>query len=290
MDRNELAGSLLGVAKELTGSEDCGSEQSRESVLFGLREAQEIVASVTGRKLKRAASPRTVINGLPGLSPMQVKQQVDKIVEVRQALEVLRRQYEAELKKLSGLEAEEKAGIAVLKKAAQQMKDKGRFLIEAEDGLLEFTAYVQDKAPGVAQMIGDPEASKLGEKAGEFFERVGVRLGKKMQDAVADIYVQTKEDLTHAADVIRGLKVVSKTASVNEGALKKAGIADTVVAVKEWLAGMKNALAARVLNFVGDVKRWVKGFDERTKMVRKDVSSLDKAMNEARGAIDSALA
>jgi hypothetical protein len=194
------------------------------------------------------------------------------------------------LKKLSGLDDKEKKGVAALKTAAGQIKQKERFLVEAENGLLEFTAFVQEKRPGVEQMLADPTSSKFGDKAGDFFGRVGATLGKEVQEAVAAIYEETKEDLTHTADAIRGLKVVAKTASVKTASLKKAGLADMVVSFKDWLAGQApDGYIKRILNFAGDVKKWIKGFTTRTSIVRKNKDGLLKALKDATTAVDTAL-
>ena len=194
------------------------------------------------------------------------------------------------MSQLKNLENDEKKGVGILRKAAAQMKQKGRFLIEAENGLLEFTAYLQEKRPGVEQMLADPATSKFGDKAGDFFIRIGAKLGKAVQDSVQQIYRETEEDLTHSADAIRGLKIVAKTASVKTASLKKAGLADMAVSVREWLAGRPDSLIQRIINFTGDIKRWVKGFVARTGIVRKETTKLLGALNDAKTSIDSALA
>jgi len=231
------------------------------------------------------SAPKVRIDKIPGFSPQQLRTAIDKIVAIRQQLQQIMTQYESILKQIKTLEAEEKEGLKDLKKAAAQMKQKARFLVEAEKGLLEFTAFLQEKRPGVEQMLSDPATSKWGEKAGDFFNRVGAKLGKDVQEAVELIYRETEEDLTHTSDAIRGLKIVVKTASI-----RKAGLADMALSVREWLAGRPDGLIRRIINFAGDVKRWLKGFVVRTRMVEKSTDGLLSALDEAKASIDTALA
>jgi len=288
MKRVELANKLVGIAKLMSGE---APESTKYAVLRDLREAQVIVAAATGRVVKGAAvSPRVTIDKLPGFAPMQLRQAINEIVNKRQELTKLRTQFESVLNQISGLEADEKKGLDALKAAAAQVKAKEKYLVEAEAGLLEFTAFLQDKRPGVEQMLADPATSKFGDKAGDFFGRVGAKLGKQVQDAIAEIYRETEDDLTHTADAIRGLKVIERTASVRSESLKKAGIADAVVSIKDWLAGKVDSLSRRILNFAGDVGKWVKGFVERTKLVKKSTDNLTSALDAAKKSIVTALA
>ena len=136
---------------------------------------------------------------VPGYSPMQLKQEIDRLSQLRQEITTHTKQFEDVIKRLKDLEKEEKAGLANLKKAAQQMREKGKYVFEAEQGLLEFTAYMQSKTPGIAQMIEDPNdpKSKYGDKAGDMFGRIAGQLGQEVADQVQVIYDETKEDLTH---------------------------------------------------------------------------------------------
>jgi hypothetical protein len=289
-DRNEVASRLVGIAEMLAG--DAVVATPKRTTLGLLRDAREglLIASDIQGKTRTAAAPRVQIDKMPGFSPMQLRQAIDQVVSIRQEAQQVRVQYESVLKKLSGLDDKEKKGVAALKTAAGQIKQKERFLVEAENGLLEFTAFVQEKRPGVEQMLADPTSSKFGDKAGDFFGRVGATLGKEVQEAVAAIYEETKEDLTHTADAIRGLKVVAKTASVKTASLKKAGLADMVVSFKDWLAGQApDGYIKRILNFAGDVKKWIKGFTTRTSIVRKNKDGLLKALKDATTAVDTAL-
>ena len=225
---------------------------------------------------------------LPGYSPMQLKQEIDRLGELRREIVTHTKQFEDAIKRLKDLEKQEKAGLANLKKAAQQMREKGKYVFEAEQAMLEFTAYMQDKRPGIEQMIEDPNdpKSKYGEKAGDMFGRIAGQLGQEVADAVRVIYDETKEDLTHTVMAVRGLKVVQKTASIPESAAKTAGLADIAVGIKDWLAGGVDRAAQRIIGFAGDVGKWLKGFVLRTKMVRNSTDDLKAALGNAEKKID----
>jgi hypothetical protein len=85
---------------------------------------------------------------------------------------------------------------------------------------------------------------------------------------------------------VRGLKIVQKTASIPEGAAKTAGLADIAVGIKDWLAGGVDRAAQRIMGFMGDVQKWLKGFVLRTKMVRKSKDNLLTALANAEKNID----
>lgn len=298
MDRIVLAGRLVDIAGDLAAlAGDKGASEVLPQSPFnafeayrGVREAQSILAEkLYGKTMK--ADDRTKIEKLPGFSPMQLRQQINRIVEARQKAKQIRLQFEAVLKDLKDLEDDEKAGLAKLRDAAEQVKEKEKFLVEAENGLLEFTAYVQRKRPGVEQMLADPTSSKFGDKAGDFFGRIGAKLGKKVQAAVEAIYSQTEEDLTHMADCVTGLKVVEKTVSVQASTLKKAGLADAIISIRDWLAGKTpDSLVSRIINFTGDIARFVRGFAERTGLVKSATKDLTDALDEATDELDQALA
>lgn len=302
MDRTVLASRLVDIAGDLAALAD-GKPATADAkgasspvefnafeALRGVREAQSIMAEVVYGKTK-TADEAVKIDKLPGFAPMQLRQQINRIVDIRQRATQIRLQFEAVLKELGGLESEESAGLGKLKEAAQAIKDKEKFLVEAEKGMLEFTAYVQRKRPGVEQMLADPASSKFGDKAGDFFNRVGAKLGKQVQEAIEAIYTQTEEDLTHVADCVRGLKVVERTASVKVATLKKAGLADALISIKDWLAGKSpDSMVSRLINFGGDIARFVRGFAERTGLVKKATADLTSALDEAMGEVDQAMA
>lgn len=232
------------------------------------------------------AASSTSITKMPGFSPMQLRAQIEQLGKVKLELQMMTAQYEDALKKMKGLEKEEKKGMAILKDAATQMREKGNYIVDAENALIQFNTYITAKRPGIKQMIEKPEDSKWGDKAGDFFGRVAAKLGAEVGAAVQEIYNATAEDLTHSTMAVKGLKLVLKTSSLNTETLKTAGIMDAVINVKEWLAGN----AHKLFNFMGDIGRWLKGFVERTKLVRKKKDDLQKAIKSAQGQVDKLLA
>lgn len=269
----QVSGQMPGVDAKLAAVVE-GDLKSLRELSAALR---EVVAQVP-------------VSKMPGFSPMQLRAKIDRIVALRQEIEVMTAQYEEVLKKLKGLEKEEAAGLAELKKAAGQMREKGQYLVETERAMLQFTAYLTDKVPGIEQMIAKGEEYK-GEKAGDFFGRVAAQLGAEVAESVEAIYAATKEDLTHSTMAVRGLKVVVKTSSFSAEQQKTAGVADIVVGLREWLAGgAVDNVVRRLLNFAGDIGRWVKGFFVRTKIVEKETKSLLDAIKAAQSDMDGALA
>lgn len=248
---------------------------------WDLKEARDLARS--GDKV---AADALALMEMPGFSPMQLRQQIDRLGTIRQEMALLSKQFEDVLAKIKGLEKEEDEGMKALKKAAASMREKGKYVAEAESAMISFTAYLTDKRPGIEQMIARPEDSKWGEKAGDFFGRVAAKFGNETAEAVESIYEATKEDLTHVTMAVRGLKLIQKTSSMDASTLKTAGLMDMVIDVKEWLAGKAMAL----FNFIGDVGRWLKGFVERTKVVNKSKDDLKKAVSSAQSQVDKLLA
>lgn len=295
-----VAKELLFVAKALAAEEDAPKteEKPKEEPKEEAKEASvKKTASVDLAEIRRElremiakAPDRVEISELPGMSKSQVKSWIASVVKARQELETIRMQYEAVLKQMKGLEDVEKKGIDTLKTAAAQMKEKGRYLVDTENGLLEFTAYIDTKRPGIKQMLFDPETTPAGEKAGELLERVSRKLGEEVAAEIANIYRECYEDLSHSSDALKLLKVVSKTASVDMARLKKAGVADVIISIKDWLAGGTDSIVKRMLNFAGDVNRWIKGFIERTKLVKKSADKVSGNLNKVKSLIDDYVA
>lgn len=255
------------------------------------RDLVEVLGIMQG--LSKTAAPKELpvaLDKMPGFSPMQLRQQVNRLAEVRQDIVLLQKQFEAAMKQIGDLEEEEKTGLDKLKTAAQEMGKKGKFVAEAEKALLEFTAYTQDKRPGIEQMIANPSDAKWGDKAGDLFGRIAAKLGDDIAKQVEEMYSQCAEDLTHTALAIKGLKVVGKTAGIHQAVVKSAGLSDVVVGIKTWLAGKADSIAQRILGFAGDVVKWVKGFVERTKLVGNASDELQKSLDEATKATDKFLA
>jgi hypothetical protein len=230
---------------------------------------------------KEGAAPFVPIDKVPGFSPMQLRQHIDKLGGIHDELETVKAEATAVLARIKGLEKDEKAGLELMKKAIKEMDQKGRLVAEGKKALLQFTAYSKHQVPGIEQMIANPDDAKWGEKAGDLFGRIAAKLGKDIGDAVEQMYSECAEDLTHQVTAIKGLKIVMKTSSISPAIIKKAGLTDVVVGIKEWLTGKIDPVAKRLLNFVGDIGRWVKGFVERTKRVGKAKDSLLKALTTA---------
>lgn len=237
--------------------------------------------------LKDAAAPVQTISVLPGFSPMQIRNEVDRLAKVHQEVVVLQKQFEDALKKIKDLEAEEKKGLDLLKTAAAQLGEKGNFILAAQNALLQFSAKEQPKPPGLEQMLAHPDDVKDGEKAGNLIGRITEKLGVEVAAAVAEIIKATKEDLTHTANAISGLKIVAKSASVPAPIAKQAGLTDIVVSLKEWMSGKADSVAQRLLNFVGDIGKWFKGFVERTKVVKKNSDNIVSMLSKAEDALDN---
>lgn len=258
---------------------------SRLAAYRDVCEARDIVASFSGGNRVAKPAPRVKIDKVPGLSPMQLRKKIDQIVSLRTEMATITSQYEAVIKQMKGLAAEEKAGLDELKEVVKQMKEKDRYLVESSKGLLEFTAYMDTKRPGIEQMIGDPDASDLGDKAGAFFIKIGAALGKEIAKSVQEIYVSTKEDLSTTVDAVKALKVIPKTAAVSEATLRKAGVSDAVDQLKSWLAGK----ASKALGFTKKISDWVKGFVVRTKKVQSAKNDLLKSLNGAKAEISKVM-
>jgi len=257
-----------------------------KNILEAAREVALAEQELSSAMKTAKPDPRIEITELPGLSKSQVKSWIASVTKARQELEGMRMQYEAIIKQMKNLEADEKKGITTLTEAAKQMKEKGRFLFDTENALLEFTAYTDTKRPGIKQMLFDPATTPVGDKAGELLERVAQKLGDEVANSVAEIYRETYEDLSHAAQAVKLLKVISKTASYDEARIKKAGLTDVVISIKDWLAGGTDGVVKRLLNFAGDIKRWIRGFVERTKVVKRNSESITQNISKVTSLID----
>jgi len=240
-------------------------------------------------RLSKGAADRVQIDKLPGFSPMQLRQHIDRLHDIRTDLGTTKAEAKAVLDRIKGLSADEKKGLDVLKAAVKEMDKKGKMLIEGEKALMQFTAYAKDQVPGIKQMIARPDDAKWGDKAGDLFGRIAAKLGKDIGDAVEQMYYECAEDLTHQSKAMTAIKIVSKTSNLSPVIVKNAGLTDMVVGVKEWLSGKVDSVAKRLLNFAGDIGRWFKGFVERTKRVLKAKDSLEKALSTAKKDTDKLL-
>jgi len=293
MDTREIRTSLIRKASMNKTLAARVTRAAKGASVLTASQRRDLVDVISIIQDKTAAVEVTPLTKMPGFSPMQLRAEIKKIAGLRIEMEILRKQYETVLKQLSDLDEEEKKGLATLKEAAVELGRKGKFLVEAKEALLEFTAYTQEKRPGIEQMIAtpdDPDVLKKGLKAGDLFGRIAAKLGDEVSRTVQELYSQCSEDLTHTAMAIKGLKVVVKTSSLNTNLVKRAGIMDAVVSIKEWLAGELDPIAQRILGFAGSISKWLRGFTERTKATSKATSELKKALDTARDQTDKMLA
>jgi hypothetical protein len=255
------------------------------------REVTPTTLRAVAASLKTSASKLETfdVRSLPGFSPMQMKQKIDKLAALRQEIMTVATQYETVLKQLSDLEAEEKKGVAELKEAAAQLREKGNYVLATENAILSFQAKVTDKVPGIEQMIMREDNVEEGKKAGDFFGRIAREIDEVTSKKIEIIYAQTKQDLTHVTTAVVGLKVVAKTASLTHQQRVAFGVADVVVSVKDWFSGKVDSVASKILQFAGDIHKWVKGFFVRTKMVAKASDELLATLNAAEKQINAAV-
>ena len=286
-NRNKVAEEILGLARILLGSNESTSKNPVKEISASDAEMQ---LRLEVRAMVAKTPDRVEITELPGMGSMQVKSWIDSIVKARHELAAITHQHEAIIKKMKGLEADEKKGVAVLTAAAKQMQDKTRYLVDTENGLLEFTAYLHTARPGIKQILFDPDETPVGEKAGALIERVSQKLGDEVASAVADIYRECYEDLTHATAAVKLLKVIDRTASVDDTRLKKAGLSDFVVSIKDWLAGGTDSIIKRILDFSGDINKWLRGFVERTNIVKNRTDKVKTNIDKMKSTIDDYIA
>jgi len=221
---------------------------------------------------------------------MQLEAMIDKLASLEKEIAKTEALYSAQIKELEKLGKEYKGGIDKLKTAGKQLAEKGRIVVETRKNVLTFTTFLEQKRPGLEQIILKPEDAKDGGKAGDFFGRVATQFGEEIGKGIEKIWDATKDDLTHIVSVIRPFKIVEKTAAVSPEMLKNAGISDVVVSLKEWLSGKADAVAQRLIKFVGDVEKWAKGFIERTKMALAGKTQAEKAMDIIKKAAEKAVA
>jgi len=263
------------------------AEDDEESKKASLAELLRVASDVEEKMAAREKLPVLTLDALPGLSPQALTSAIDRITKLRQESQVLQKQYEVALKKIASLGKEEKQGLALLKKAGLAMNGKQKVLVETETSLLTFQSITKSFSPGVVQMLADPADSKFGDKAGDFFGRVGKQLGAEVQAAIEGIYTQTKISLTHEQQVVSLLKVAIKTASADSATLRQAAIADVVVSIQDWLAGGFDGMIKRVFGIARSLEKWVAAFGVRAKMVKKDGDTVQKNLAQAGKLLES---
>jgi hypothetical protein len=296
MNKAQVSEAILMLAREAVGSGDEGKSlqaKNRDFVEAVILARSIGKAKKVKAKAKTAEDPREVLTQLGSLSPMQTRVMIDKIVAVRQEIQKMAIKFAAELAiaaQVQGLEKEEADGLDALKEVIKELKLKGRFLTETEDNLLEWAASVERKRPGIQQMVLAPEKAPEGGRAGELFDRIAKKLGDEVANQVETIYRETYEDLTKMVPVVRNLKILSKSAPVKEAALRQAGLSDIIVGVKTWLSGAADSMTRRLTNFMGNIAKWVKGFKERTLIVKNSSGKLGQLLKEADAELNKALA
>lgn len=253
--------------------------------------AKETPEPVEEQKQKEAASklPNVTLQTLPGLSPMQVKAQIDKLGDLQTEMEAVQMKIKAELDKLKGLEKEHKEGIDLIKDSAKKLSESANYVLETKKNLISFQIAMSEKVPGIEQMIARPGETKDGEKAGDLFGQIAEALSVEVAQKVEELYSETKKSLTHMTPVLKALKITAVTSSVPAPVVKKAGLDDVIVGVREWLTGKANAIAARILGFTGDIKRWAAGFKVRTEMAKKDSKEIKDGLDRILNAFDKAV-
>jgi hypothetical protein len=297
MKDQTVATQILKMASNL--AQPTVATTAKRSLAASKRDFRECLALIsaepkTASFRTSATLPREITEAFPGMAKMQSAAHLKAIAAARTELAVMEKEYEQQLKKMASLKEIDASSSKILKEAAGQMKEKGRYLMETEDALVEFTAYMKTARPGIMQMIKGVEDVELGEKAGGMIDRIAAKLGQDVADAVEAIYEETYKDLSDAKMALKGFKVVVKTAGlrtvVKEAKLKEAGISDYVLIVKEWLSGVADSATSRVMNFAGDIKRWVAGFILRTKIVKKNKDTVVKSVDNFIKQMDKILA
>jgi len=267
MDKTELK---LALEKKAASGKKC---------LTATQRANLVEAIQLSRNLQSKVEPDTIfMDKLPGLSPAQLRAHIDALHQVQIDLALMEKEQAAILKKFRGLEAAQKKGLETLKKAGEQLAEKGKIVVETEKAVLNFTAYTQEKIPGIKQLVAIPDPKKPDEKAGNLYAQIASKFGAEISLGIQELIDQCTKDLTHTADVAGYFKILAKTEGITAGVLKNAGLAETVVSFKDWLSGKVNPLVQRFLGFAGDINKWVKGFVERTKLAKKAQTDVENAI------------
>jgi len=260
------------------------SSAQRVALSEAIRVHREVMATDTS-KVAAKANPTVQIKSLPSMSPGQVRAMLDAIVSARQQASVIESQIEDQLKKLKDLSKEEKTGLDQIKKCGGLLAEKTNYLLETEKYLLKFQATLTAKKPGVEQLMASPDEVKAGTKAGDLLGKIHATFEKEVAEQVINLLEACIGDATHYAKFAQAIKIVEKTSSVPAGIVKNAGLVDTVVSIKEWIVGGTNSVMQRILNFSGDLKKWVMGFVERGRIAKsskdklvKGLGSIDKMM------------
>jgi len=280
-DNPALRAQLLPLIKKATGKRVLTGSQHRDLV-----EAIQINRNLkTGETLERVN-----IDKLPGMSEMQFKKYIDKLHDMQVALKLKKKEAEAVLKGIKVADKEYKKGKKFLEDAAREMGLKAKLCGESEDICIEISSFFKRQRPGINQILADPTDADWGEKAGDLYGRVASELGQEVSVAVQVIYEACVDELTATSHTVSMSKLFVKTSSIHPTILKNADILDNLGAFKDWLKGGVSGLTKRVLQVPGNIKQWYLGFVNRTKIVQKATTDLEKAAKKAETKIDKILA
>jgi len=266
----DLREKLIPLIKKASKHESKLTSSQRANLAEAIRLARGDMSKEAAAKL-----PTKDITTLPTMSPVQVRTILDNIVAVRQAAAVIEGEVSDQLKKLKDLSNDEKKGVDQIKKAGTMLSEKINYCLETEKAVLKFQAAMQSQPPGIAQLLASPEEVKPGEKAGDLLRKINSTFEKEVAGQIVNMIEACIADATHMKEFVKALKIVAKTSSVPQGIAKNAGLVDTVVGIKEWLVGGANSIMQRILGFAGDIKKWVMGFVERSRIAK---NSRDKAL------------
>ena len=280
--------------EELRGAQQAGALGAKPYFAPNAKKAaMDRVASARNPEelFKAARALYAALDTLPGISKMQMEAQVDALLEIEKEIVKIQAEYDAVFKKLAGLEKDQKAGLAILKKAADQVDAKGKTIVETRNGIIEFVAKINTSTPGIEQLLMNPaDAKKPGERAGDLLGRLLEQVDAEVAAKCIEIIQQTKKDLTYSTQITQGLKVVAKTASVPSSLAKQAGIAEIAVSIKDWLAGQASEISKKITGIVGDVTFFFKTCLERTKIVQKAGDDVQTLLSDASSNVDKMLA
>ena len=237
-----------------------------------------------GEREITAKVDRRTVDKMVGMTKQRIKQAVDAYGEATKELKKAEADAKAVLDGIKKLKSVQSAALKPLTEAAKQLQVKGQICLEGQEQALNMTVYIQDKTPGIVQMMAeeDDEALKKGQKAGELFARLVAELGEEAAKTAFTVTQQCREDLTHTATAVTALKLVVKAGDSASGA-KQAGVLEAVGQAVDWLHGKAN----RRMNFGGSIKDWVKGFVMRTKICGKAVQQQSKSFSNAKRKIDA---
>ena len=249
---------------------------SIESNYTNLDETLIALSSNAGFKVN-AKESREVITKMVGLTKKKISDQVDAYAAASRELA----EYQAEVKSIldtvKNLKSVQADALKPLTEAAKQLENKKQICLEGQDMCLNMTRSIENKTPGVIQMMATHESPKReqGRGPGELFANLVAGLGEEQAKIAMQIVQQVKEDLTYTQTVIRAIKLVDRVDD-EVAAAKTAGVLDKAKEIVSWLSGQAN----RLMNMAGSLKDWVKGLAMRTKICQGLMKDAGKSFIE----------